>query len=166
MLNALGLGFSETKTKAHLRMAIKRVSLFTSKNTNLISQQKREVAHLLAEGKDELARVRVEGIIRQDFTIEAYEIVALHCELVAERLRYIASEEHCPPDMLEAINTIIYAASRCTNIAELEVVKSQFRHKYGAEFTQRATDNENDCVNTRVALKLSVQPPSAFLVQR
>ena len=40
-----------------------------------------------------LAASQVEHIIRSDFTIEAYEILELYCELLHERIRLIAAEK-------------------------------------------------------------------------
>lgn len=51
-------------------------------------------------------------VIREDFTIEAYDILELHCELVAERMRLVASKKEVPPDMEQAVCTIIWAADR------------------------------------------------------
>lgn len=51
-------------------------------------------------------------VIREDFTIEAYDILELHCELVAERMRLVASQKDVPPDMDQAISTLIWAADR------------------------------------------------------
>lgn len=51
-------------------------------------------------------------VIREDFTIEAYDILELHCELVAERMRLVASQKEVPPDMEQAVCTIIWAADR------------------------------------------------------
>lgn len=51
-------------------------------------------------------------VIREDFTIEAYDILELHCELVAERMRLVASHKEVPPDMEQAVCTIIWAADR------------------------------------------------------
>lgn len=51
-------------------------------------------------------------MIREDFTIEAYDILELHCELVAERMRLVASQKDVPPDMDQAISTLIWAADR------------------------------------------------------
>lgn len=58
-------------------------------------------------------------MIREDFTIEAYDILELHCELVAERMRLVASQKEVPPDMEQAVCTIIWAADR----AEVRVVQ-------------------------------------------
>lgn len=51
-------------------------------------------------------------VIREDFTIEAYDILELHCELVANRMRLVASQKVVPPDMEQAVCTIIWAADR------------------------------------------------------
>ena len=95
-------------------------------------------------------------MIREDFTIEAYEILSLLCDLLSERIRYLASEPQCPPDLYEAVCTLIWSAHR-TDIAELQDVKKQFAKKYGKEFIEEAMENKNSCVNERVVHKLSVQ---------
>ena len=135
---------------------------------------------------------QVEHVIRQDFTIEAYEILELLCELVHERMRLIVAEKECPIDLQEAVCTLIWWAetyrdtpencfvsdpfadprpllahsrsSPRTECPELEEVSKQFRLKYGKEFYERAVSNADFCVNDRVAQKLSVQPPTAFMV--
>ena len=66
--------------------------------------------------------------MREDFTVEAYDIVSLLCELVLERMMLLASENECPFDMREAVSTLIYAANR-TEIPELAKVKDQFTRK-------------------------------------
>jgi vacuolar protein sorting-associated protein IST1 len=75
----------------------------------------------------------------------------------------IKTEADCPYDMREAVCTLIWAASR-TEIPELAEVKKQLTRKYGQDFEAAAIRNVDGCVNERVMQKLSVQPPSAFLV--
>lgn len=99
--------------------------------------------------------MQVEHVIREDFTIEAYEILALLCELLAERIKYMASEPQCPPDLYEAVCTLIWSANRA-DIPELLDVKRQLTKKYGKEFIEEAMANSNNCVNERVMHKLSV----------
>ncbi|KAI9911280.1 hypothetical protein PsorP6_008821 [Peronosclerospora sorghi] len=65
--------------------------------------------------------------------------------------------------MREAVCTFIWSASR-TDIPELREVKKQLTKKYGQDFEAAAVLNMDGCVNERVIQKLSVQPPSAFLV--
>ncbi|CAN0120581.1 unnamed protein product, partial [Hapterophycus canaliculatus] len=102
-------------------------------------------------------------VIREDFTIEAYDILELHCELVAERMRLVASQKEVPPDMEQAVCTIIWAADRA-EVSELSTVKAQFAKKYGHEYVKLAELNEDGCVNPKVVEKLDCQPPSSFVV--
>ena len=78
-------GFNINKLKPNLKMAINRITIIKNKKMNHINITKKSIATLLAEGKEEKCRIRVEGIIREDFIIEAYEILELLCELLAER---------------------------------------------------------------------------------
>ena len=139
LLRALGLErYRVSKLKPHLKMAEQRLAILNSKKTNLIKTQKREIAQLLRDGKEEKARIRVEKLIRDDFTIEAYELLSLLCELLHERAALITSEKDCPPDLREACCTLIWAAPR-TEVPELKVVAEQLDLKYGKEFF-------NDCL--------------------
>ncbi|CAK4121279.1 unnamed protein product [Aphanomyces euteiches] len=156
-------GFNVNKLKPNLKMAVNRIGIVKNKKAIASKAQRTEVAKLLAAGKEEKARIRVEGLIREDFVVEAYEILELLCELIAERSALIKSERECPYDMREAVCTLIWAASR-TEIPELNEVKNQLTKKYGQDFTAAAMRNVDGCVNERVIHKLSVQPPNAYLV--
>ena len=164
LLRALGLErYRVSKLKPHLKMAEQRLAILNSKKTNLIKTQKREIAQLLRDGKEEKARIRVEKLIRDDFTIEAYELLSLLCELLHERAALITSEKDCPPDLREACCTLIWAAPR-TEVPELKVVAEQLDLKYGKEFFNDARKNVGERANVRVVHKLGVAPPSAYLV--
>mmetsp|Transcript_31470 Transcript_31470/g.41623 ORF Transcript_31470/g.41623 Transcript_31470/m.41623 type:complete len:366 (+) Transcript_31470:121-1218(+) len=162
VLANMGLTFSSTKLKVNLKMATTRMQLAINKKTNAIKIAKKDIAGLLAEGKEEKARIRVEPIIRDDFTIEAYEILSLITELLTERMRIIESQKECPPDLVEALSTLVYASDRI-DVQELIEVKKQIKLKYGKAFVQRAEVNEGGICNERIVHKLSLQPPSQFL---
>lgn len=165
MMEALGLvKFNPDKLKPYLKMAVHRFEILNNKKTNLIKQEKRTIAQLLADEKEEKARIKVEHVIRQDFTIEAYEILELLCDLVHERMRLLVAEKECPDDMREAICTLLWSVNR-TECAELGEVTKQFKLKYGKEFVEHAMGNVGGCVNERVMHKLSIQPPTAYLVR-
>lgn len=92
----------------------------------MIKKEKREIATLLSNEKEEKARIKVEHIIRSDFTIEAYEILELLCELLHERMKLLVAEEKCPPDLDEAVCTLIYCANR-TECPELTEITKQLK---------------------------------------
>jgi vacuolar protein sorting-associated protein IST1 len=66
-------------------MSVNRLRLMQQKQTALAKQSRRELAHLLEQGKEESARIRVENIIREDLFVEMLEIIELYCELLLAR---------------------------------------------------------------------------------
>ncbi|KAI9921127.1 hypothetical protein PsorP6_000926 [Peronosclerospora sorghi] len=99
-------GFNVNKMKPNLKMDIHRIGIVKNRKANAALAQRREVARLPADGRRQTAKRRrrasdvgyispdanwrelllfqVEGIIRDDFTMEGYEILKLMCELLAE----------------------------------------------------------------------------------
>lgn len=80
-------------SKSNLKMAITRIGLLRNKKSNSIKLQKRQVAELLQQEKDESARIKVENIIREDYAIEALEILELFCDLVHTRIQLLAESK-------------------------------------------------------------------------
>ncbi len=160
-----GFGFNPNKLKPHLKMAVHRLQIAANKKSNSIKNQKREISRLLSESppKEEKARIRAEALIREDNTIEAYEILELQCELLHERMRLIESQKECPGDLISCVSTLIWASDR-VDVPELVEVRNQLTKKYGKPFVEAAMKNEGGVLNDRVVHKLSVKPPSAFLV--
>jgi vacuolar protein sorting-associated protein IST1 len=101
----------------------------------------------------------------QDFNIEAYEILELLCELLHERIRVISNSTTCPPDLAEAIASVMWASTQI-DVTELVEVRKQFGKKFGSKFVQNIETNTENVVNPRLFKKLSIQPPSASLVMR
>lgn len=147
-------------------MAVHRFQMASNKKSALLKQSMREVAILLAEDppKEEKARIKAEALIRDDYMIEAYDILSLTCELLSERLKLISFSRTCPPDLVSSVATLMYAAPR-VDIPELQDVRKQFRAKYGKKFEEDAMSNVGGVLNERVVTKLSVEPPAGYLVQ-
>jgi len=156
-------GFQEKKLKPYLKMAVQRLQIAGNKKGSACKHAKREIAKLLETGKEEKARIKVEHVIREDFTMESYELIELLCELLHERVKYMSSQKECPTDLLEAVSTLIWCTDR-VDIAELNEVKKQLSLKFGKEFAKAAEENATGKVNERLLDKLSVKPPSAHLV--
>lgn len=159
-------GFNANKLKPQLKMAVHRFQMASNKKSALLKQSMREVAVLLAEDppKEEKARIKAEALIRDDYIIEAYDILSLNCELLSERIKLIQFSKECPPDLISCISTLMYAAPR-VDVPELLVIRKQFTAKYGKKFDEDAMGNVGGILNERVVTKLSVQPPAAYLVQ-
>ncbi|KAJ3278597.1 Vacuolar protein sorting-associated protein ist1, partial [Borealophlyctis nickersoniae] len=158
-------GFNPNRTKVQLKLAINRLKLLQQKKTQFNQASRKEIAMLLEKGKEDSARVRVEHIIREDFNIEALEILELYSELLLARFGLLETMKHCDQAIAEAVNTIIYAAPRC-EVKELSMVRDQLIMKFGKEFAMAAMENQNDIVNSRIVHKLKVQTPDPVLVNQ
>jgi vacuolar protein sorting-associated protein IST1 len=120
------------------------------------------MAELLALGKEESARIRVENIIREDIYIELMEMIELYCELLLARIVLLDNKE-CDSGLTEAVKTIIYAAPH-TDIKELQMIREMLVHKFGPEFTHSAMTNEDNVIPEKITKRIGGQAPSSELV--
>ena len=144
-------------------MGIQRIQILVNKKSVAVKHQKREIAELLAAKKEEKARIKVEHNIRDDYLIEAYEILELLTELIHERIRQISNSKVCPADLNEAVVSVIWAASNI-DIAEFGEVKKLLTSKFGSAFAKKAENNADNAVNKRLFQILTYTPPPEELV--
>lgn len=170
MFQALfGGGFNPTKTKTQLRLCVSRIKLLQNKKTITIRQQRKDIAALLAAGKEDSARIRVEALIQEQSCSLAYEILELYCELLSVRVELMKVNKSLPEDMKESVASVIYAERRCAmQLPELKVVKDQLQAKYGKEYIGRCQNDETcvfEQVNPRIidSLAIKVPPPKQKL---
>jgi vacuolar protein sorting-associated protein IST1 len=130
--------FNENRLKVQLKLAINRLKMLQSKKQSINQQQRRELATLMENGKVESARIRVEHVIREDYHMEAMEVLELLCELLLARSALLATSSANPssssspmdPTLMEAVQTIIFAATRCEGAKELMQVPGTIVHTY------------------------------------
>ena len=95
--------FDANKCKVNLKMLINRFNLLTQKKANLAKQQKREIALLLRDNNEARARILVEHIIREDYTVESYDLLRGYTELLLARLNVVIQEPELKPEVAEAV---------------------------------------------------------------
>uniref|UniRef100_A0ABI7WBM2 IST1 homolog n=1 Tax=Felis catus TaxID=9685 RepID=A0ABI7WBM2_FELCA len=126
----LGSGFKAERLRVNLRLVINRLKLLEKKKTELAQKARKEIADYLAAGKDERARIRVEHIIREDYLVEAMEILELYCDLLLARFGLIQSMKELDSGLAESVSTLIWAAPRLqSEVAELKILM----HKLSVE---------------------------------
>ncbi|KAM8946215.1 IST1 homolog [Pelodytes ibericus] len=163
----LGSGFKADRLRVNLRLAINRLKLLEKKKTEMAQKARKEIADYLSTGKDERARIRVEHIIREDYLVEAMELLELYCDLLLARFGLIQSMKELDPGLAEAVSTLIWAAPRLqTEVCELKTVASQLCHKYSKEYGSLCRTNEIQTVSPRLMQKLSVVAPPKILVEK
>ncbi|KAL1842627.1 hypothetical protein VTJ49DRAFT_4675 [Mycothermus thermophilus] len=170
------------RIKVQLKLSIARLRMVQKRDEALTKTQRRAMAQLLEQGKNDSARIRVENIIRSDIITELHEMLELYCELLLARAGLLAPgaapppatssaaadgqqlQQVCDPGLEEAVHSIIYAAPR-TEIKELGQVRALLAERFGKEYVLRAAENRDGKVSERVLKKLSVAPPKPELVQ-
>jgi len=159
----MGGGFSVHVLKSKLEIALKRMQTQINKRSNGVKIARREIAKLLADKKDESARIRVEAVLHEIHLIEVMEILSLMCQLLSARVSMLASEKYVPDDLVEASASIIFCAKRL-QIPELVDIAKQFASRFGEEWVKLHVNNQAEKVNAKILDKLSIKPPEFQVV--
>ncbi|KHJ47159.1 hypothetical protein D918_02720 [Trichuris suis] len=169
------VGPNYTKLKTNLRLAVNRLKLLEKRKTEQAQKMRKEIAESISQGKEDRARIRVEHIIREDYSVEALELIEMLCELLLARFDLIQHMKMLDDGLEEAVNSILWAAPRIsTEVPELRAISvvavqeisDQLSIKYGRMFVDACRENRFAKVNTKLLQKLSIQTPSKVLVEK
>lgn len=156
-----------TRLKTNLSLSIQRLKLLEKKKSEAAQRCRKEIADYLENGKVERAKIRVEQIIREDYLVEAMEIVEMFCDLLLARFGMIQQMNTLDDGLEEAVSSLVWVAPRMsTDVKELKVIGDLLTQKYGKPFAQACKDNKYKSVNEKLMLKLGVQAPPKILVEK
>ncbi|XP_018785855.1 PREDICTED: IST1 homolog isoform X8 [Bactrocera latifrons] len=161
-------GPNYTKLKTNLRLALNRLKLLEKKKAELAQKARKEIADYLATGKTERARIRVEHIIREDYLVEAMEIIEMYCDLVLARFGLITQMKELDDGIAEAVASLVWVCPRLqSDVAELKVISDIFITKYGPQFAEHSrTATGEHHVSRKLMNKLQLQAPPKLLVEK
>jgi len=160
-------GPNYNKLKTNLRLAINRLKLLEKKKSEMALKSRKEIADYISSGKAERAKIRVEHIIREDYLVEAMEIVEMYCDLLLARFGLIQQMKTLDDGLAEAISSLIWVAPRMqSDIQEFKIIADQFAAKYGKPYAQACKENEVGTVSAKLMHKLSVQAPPRITVEK
>uniref|UniRef100_A0A8R1DMK6 IST1 homolog n=1 Tax=Caenorhabditis japonica TaxID=281687 RepID=A0A8R1DMK6_CAEJA len=167
---SISWGAQYPKLKTNLRLAINRLQLLGKKKTEMAMKARTEIADYISANKPDRARIRVEHIIREDYAVEAFEILEMYCDLLLARFGLIEQMKTLDDGIAEAVISIVWAAPRlATDIAEFKTISDQLTIKYGKPFAEAARANQLEFparVNPKVISKLGAAAPPKLLVER
>ncbi|XP_076299812.1 increased sodium tolerance 1-like protein isoform X2 [Lasioglossum baleicum] len=143
------------------------MQLLEKKKTELAQKARKEIADYIATGKAERAKIRVEHIIREDYMVEAMELLEMYCDLLLARFGLIMQMKDLDSGLAEAISTIIWAAPRIqTDVREMKVIADILSAKYGKQYTDACREEAVQSISEKLKQKMSVQSPSKLLVEK
>ncbi|XP_020801673.1 IST1 homolog isoform X5 [Drosophila serrata] len=161
-------GPNYNKLKTNLRLALNRLKLLEKKKAELTQKSRKEIADYLATGKTERARIRVEHIIREDYLVEAMEMVEMYCDLLLARFGLITQMKELDTGIAEPVASLVWVCPRLqSDIAELKIISDIFVSKYGPEFAEHSrTATGEHFVSEKLMHKLTLQAPPKLLVEK
>ncbi|XP_050302644.1 IST1 homolog isoform X2 [Anthonomus grandis grandis] len=160
-------GPNYTKLKTNLRLAITRLKLLEKKKSELTEKSRREIADYISAGKYERAKIRVEFIIREDYFVEALEIVEMYCDLLLARFGLIQNMKELDEGIAEAVSSIIWVAPRLqSDVQEIKVIADLLAAKYGPQYAEACRIESVDTISPKLKHKLSIQSPPKLLVEK
>jgi vacuolar protein sorting-associated protein IST1 len=160
-------GANYNKLKTNLRLCINRLKLLEKKKSEMAMKSRKEIADYMQTGKLERAKIRVEHIIREDYMVEAMEVLEMYCDLLLARFGLIQQMKTLDDGLAEAISSIIWVSPRLqADVQELKVVADQFAAKYGKPYAQACKENAVGTVSVKLMHKLSVQAPPKITVEK
>ncbi|KAI4464947.1 ist1 family member [Holotrichia oblita] len=160
-------GPNYTKLKTHLRLAMNRLKLLEKKKAELTQKSRREIADFIQAGKYERAKIRVEQIIREDYLVEAMEVVEMYCDLLLARFGLVTQMKELDDGIAEAVASIIWVAPRLqADCQELKVISDMLAAKYGIQFAEGCRNESDTRISQKLKHKLSIQAPPKLLIEK
>lgn len=161
MLESLFGWGKASKCKALVKIVISRVNLLRNKREILIKQLRHDVSQLLIKGQLQSSFRRIELVFKEQNLLHGYDMVEQFCECILKRLSYIRRHKDRPQDINEALSSLIFAAARCSDLPELQRLRSFFVKRYGLEFASASVELlPGSGVNKQIIEKLSVRSPT------
>jgi len=153
-------GPNYNKLKTNLRLTMNRLKLLGKKKTEQAQKARKEIADYIGQGKEDRARIRVEHIIREDYLVEALEMIEMFCDLLIARFGLLQTMKEMDPGLEECIATLLYCTPRLqADIPELKLVSDQLTLKYKKEYAEACRSNQLNNVNEKVLHRLAATPP-------
>jgi vacuolar protein sorting-associated protein IST1 len=159
--------FDGNACKVQLKMLVTRLNLLNSKKSNLAKVEKRAAGMLLRDDKEHNARILVEQIIRDDYTIESYELIKQYVDMLLARFNVIITEKELKPEVADAVCALVYSGWLMgSEIKELQELFKLFSAKYGKAYTQEVLDNKEKYINARLLTIISnTQVPDPSVIE-
>lgn len=131
-----------------------RVEVIITENIN--ANTRREIAAQLTN-KEELARIKTEQLIRDDYLIDAMAIMELYMTLLLARLGLLEASKECDPSLKEAVCSILWAIPRLdAHVPELKEIRKGLQAHFGEKFVRDAMTNLDNAVSQKMIVKLSI----------
>ena len=149
--------------KTYIMIIQTKMDLYRNKRLDSIKKKKKEAENYLRQNNLDVAKAKMDSIIRDEDMITVYDILKPLCEVLKERVTYIISSAECPPDLRAQLDSLIFASTR-VEVDEFKVLRDLILRKYGQAYITKADTNADKLVNVNLEEKLKIKPASDVFV--
>ncbi|KAL7675766.1 hypothetical protein ACOME3_002030 [Neoechinorhynchus agilis] len=152
---------SANRLKTNLKLTAQRLRLLERKKTENGLKARHEIAEYLKTGKVDRARIRVEHIIREDYCVEAMEILEIFCETLLTRFDvFLSTKDAIGSGLEEVLSSLLWAASRMeSEVPELKKVREDLTRILD-------TTGPIHTVSEKLVAKMNVEAVSRLLIEQ
>ena len=104
---------------------------------------------------------------REDYLVEAMELVEMYCDLLLARFGLITNMKELDEGIAEAVSSLIWVAPRLqSDCQELKVIADLLTAKYGHNYAEACRVESIESISEKLKHKLSIQSPPKLLVEK
>ena len=149
--------------KTYIMIIQGKIKLYRNKRLDAMKKKKKEIESYLRQNNLDVAKAKMDSVIRDEDMITVFDILTPLCEILKERVTYIISSAECPPDLRAQLDSIIFASTR-VEIPEFQILRDLILRKYGQAYITKADANVDKLVNINLEEKLKIKPASDVFV--
>ncbi|KAI8552634.1 hypothetical protein RHMOL_Rhmol06G0281800 [Rhododendron molle] len=137
-----------------------RTQLYIQKNRRaaIVRQSRADIAQLLMSGQYDDAIARVDKLHNNECVLSAYGQIGQFSHTIHTNLGEISSRKRLSYKVVEAVSSLVYAASRCGELPELHQIRMLFKKHFGADFERTNVKLQpGNFVNTQMKYNLGTK---------
>ncbi|XP_038886175.1 uncharacterized protein LOC120076425 isoform X2 [Benincasa hispida] len=141
-----GRRFAASKFREAVNLGLSRIATLKEERSNNCSANLRAIQLFIPYGKPFIkpALRRCGDLIKNQNRLDAYIIIEGYLNLLLERIHLFGHGRDCPDELKEAASGVVFAATRCKEIRELEDIKSILTSHFGRQFIGQAVELHNN----------------------
>lgn len=155
-----------TELQTYIMVVQAKLTQNRNKKVEIIKRKRKEVISSLEDNNLDIAKAKMESVLREEDYITVFDILGPLCEILKEKVSYLLLSNKVPDDIRATLDTVIYASTRL-EIDELHKIREIIKLKYGELYVSKANTNADSLVNVNVVDKLKIKPATdQYLIAR
>jgi hypothetical protein len=155
-----------TELQTYIMVVQAKLTQNRNKKVEIIKKKRKEIAACLQDNNLDIAKAKMESLLREEDFITVFDILGPLCEILKEKVTYMLMSDKCPDDLRAIVDSLVFASTRL-EIDELHKIRALVGNRYGELYITKANSNADQLVNVNVVEKLKIKPASdQYLVAR